>query len=94
MPDPGARVRIRADMPPGHVRTPAYLRGRQGVIERALGRFPDPERLAYGLPASPRALYRVRFTMGELWGDTAEAPDDLVEAEIYEHWIEEAQDAP
>ena len=89
------RVRVRAMMPPGHVRTPAYLRGKVGVIERALGRFGNPEQLAYGLPAEPKPLYRVRFTMAEIWGTAADAPDDTLDAEIFGHWLEEiAPDAP
>ncbi|WP_118132559.1 SH3-like domain-containing protein [Oceanicella sp. SM1341] len=71
-----------------HVRTPRYLRGKRGVIERELGRFPNPEQLAYGLPAPERKLVRVRFTMAEVWGAGAENPDDTLDAEIYEHWLE------
>ena len=82
------RVRVKALMPPGHVRAPAYLRGKSGVIERALGEFGNPEQLAYGHTCDRKHLYRVRFTMGELWGDGAEAPDDTLDAEIYEHWLE------
>ncbi len=82
------RVRVKSLMPPGHVRAPAYLRGKTGVIERELGPYANPEKLAYGLKAEPRALYRVRFTMAEVWGDRAENPDDTVDAEIYEHWLE------
>ena len=26
--------------------------------------------------------------MSEVWGPRAENPDDVVEAEIYEHWLE------
>ena len=92
------RVRVRTMMPPGHVRTPAYLRGKIGEIERALGTFANPERLAYNQPAETRALYRVRFTMAELWGTEAETPTDTIDAEIYAHWLEpveaEADDAP
>ena len=84
---PGAPVRVRAMMPPGHVRAPAYLRGRAGVVERALGAFPDPERLAYGLPSERRALYRVRFRMAELWTEPERAEDTL-DAELYAHWLE------
>ncbi|NNK79586.1 MAG: nitrile hydratase subunit beta, partial [Litoreibacter sp.] len=47
----GSAVRIRALTPPGHIRTPFYLRGKRGVIERQLGAFKNPEQLAYGLPA-------------------------------------------
>ncbi|GIX13588.1 MAG: hypothetical protein KatS3mg118_1547 [Paracoccaceae bacterium] len=88
------RVRVRAWGSHGlHVRTPHYLRGRTGVIERCLGPFPNPEKLAYRLPAEAQTLYRVRFTMAELWGPSAENPDDTVDAEIYAHWLEPA-DAP
>ena len=44
-----------------------------------------------GLPA--RALYRVRFTMAELWGEAAERPSDTLDAEIFEHWLEPADAA-
>ena len=82
------RVRVKAMMPPGHVRAPAYLRGKIGEIERELGEFGNPEQLAYGLPADRKALYRVRFTMAEVWGSAAEHPNDTVDAEIYAHWLE------
>ncbi|MEM6325358.1 MAG: SH3-like domain-containing protein [Pseudomonadota bacterium] len=82
------RVRVRAWYPPGHVRAPAYLRGKEGVIERALGAFANPEKLAYRLPAEKQPLYRVRFTMAELWGAAAETPEDTLDAELYAHWLE------
>ncbi|UYV39570.1 nitrile hydratase subunit beta [Rhodobacteraceae bacterium D3-12] len=78
-------------MPPGHVRAPAYLRGKTGQIERPLGAFPNPEKLAYGLKAEKQPLYRVRFTMAEIWGQEAETPDDTLDAEIYAHWLEPAE---
>jgi len=81
-------VRVRAIFPPGHVRAPAYLRGKTGVIERSLGPFQNPEKRAYNLPAEDRPLYRVRFTMGEIWGDAAERQDDTIDAELYDHWLE------
>lgn len=86
---PGARVRVRRADPPGHVRTPWYCRGHAGVIERICGRFANPEELAYnrdGLPAQP--LYRVRFTCRELWQDYSGSQDDVVEIEIFQHWLE------
>ena len=89
----GTTVRIRALMPPGHVRAPAYLRGKSGTIERALAPFKNPEQLAYGLPAKEQMLYRVRFSAHELWGQSAESSDDMIEAEIYAHWIEPKETA-
>ena len=85
----GDRVRVRVAFPPGHVRTPFYCRGKTGVIERLCGAFANPEELAYnrdGLPALP--LYRVRFTACELWGESAVR--DVIEVEIYQHWLEAA----
>ena len=83
-------VRVRNDMPPGHIRTPAYLRGKCGIIERTLGPFPNPEQLAYRHKGAPLPLHRVRFTMAEVWGAHAEAPNDTLDAEIYAHWLEPA----
>jgi hypothetical protein len=86
---PGARVRVRRAAPPGHIRTPWYIRGQIGEIERLCGAFANPEELAYnrsGLPAQP--LYRVRFRQQELWPDYAGASRDTVVVEIYQHWLE------
>ena len=86
---PGARVRVRRAAPPGHIRTPWYIRGQIGEIERLCGAFANPEELAYnrsGLPAQP--LYRVRFRQQELWPDYAGAPRNTVVVEIYQHWLE------
>lgn len=84
------RVRVKRMMPPGHIRTPAYLRGKTGMIERRLGAFDNPEQRAYGVKADKRVLYRIRFTMAELWGGEAENPNDTLDAEVYAHWLEPA----
>ncbi|MEM9851460.1 MAG: SH3-like domain-containing protein [Pseudomonadota bacterium] len=86
--NPGQRVRVRAFYPPGHVRAPAYLRGKEGVIERICGIFENPEQRAYGVEADMKLNCRVRFTMGEVWGAEAENPDDTLDAEIYDHWLD------
>jgi len=39
------------------------------------------------------ALYRVRFSMAEVWAERAERPDDFLEAEIFAHWLEPADAA-
>ncbi len=89
---PGDAVRVATGHAPGHIRTPWYLRGRVGRVERICGDFANPEELAFhrsGLP--PRALYRVRFTMKEIWGERAERGEDTLDAEIFEHWLEAAE---
>ena len=87
----GDRVRVKAGNPPGHRRTPAYIRGKVGEIERVCGRFPNPEELAYGFDGEPRrVLYRVQFSQGEVWERYEGSDGDLIELEIYEHWLEPA----
>jgi len=90
----GDRVTVRESYPIGHVRTPYYIRGKHGVIERLCGAFPNPEELAYarsGRPALP--LYRVRFLQRDVWPDYAGQPLDVVEVEIYQHWLEAEEHA-
>jgi len=89
--NPGDGVLVKASYPPGHRRTPWYIRGKRGVIERVCGAFPNPEELAYGFSGEPRrVLYRVRFSMRDVWPDYQGARDDLIEVEIYEHWLDPA----
>jgi nitrile hydratase subunit beta len=92
---PGDRVKVRRAFPPGHLRTPWYVRGRVGEIERICGAFANPEELAYNRPGLPRQpLYRVRFRQAELWADYAGRPEDTIEIEIYQHWLEPEEATP
>ena len=87
---PGACVRVRAAFPPGHVRTPYFLRGHEGMIDSLAGEFPNPEELAYGRTGMPRlALYRVVFRQPDLWPGYAGAAADTLIADIFEHWLDE-----
>jgi nitrile hydratase len=89
----GALVKVRDDWPerrgPCHIRTPHYLRGREGVVERRLGAFPNPEELAFARPAPLRPLYHVRFEQPPVWREGQ--PGDTLLVEIFEHWLEEAR---
>ena len=86
---PGTPVRVRDDWPelrgPCHVRTPHYLRGHPGTVVRHLGRFPNPEQLAFARPAETLDLYHVAFQPTSIWDD-ANAAEILVE--LYEPWLE------
>jgi nitrile hydratase len=88
---PGDRVMVRRSYPPGHVRTPFYIRGKTGFIERVLAAFPNPEERAHGRGGEPRQpLYRVRFHQAEVWPDYRGPATDTVDIEIYQHWLERA----
>ena len=86
---PGDPVKVRRAHPPGHVRTPFYLRGCEGVVESVAGDFANPEELAYGRDGLPaKTLYRVRFRQTELWPDYAGSSADSLVVDVYEHWLE------
>ena len=85
----GDPVRVRGSHPPGHLRTPYYIRGKTGVVERVLAEFGNPEELAFGRHDSPKTrLYRVRFEQPEVWGEYAGPASDTIDVELYEHWLE------
>lgn len=86
---PGDRVKVRRAYPPGHLRTPYYIRGQAGVIERVCGAFRNPETLAFGRDGEPKQpLYRVRFRQEQIWPDYRGASGDTIDIELYEHWLE------
>jgi nitrile hydratase beta subunit-like protein len=86
--EPGDRVRVRDDYPMGHIRTPVYVRGKEGVITRDFGPQPNPEVLALGRDGLPKkTLYEVRFKQSELWPDYNGPETDTVLIDIYEHWL-------
>ena len=67
---PGDRVSVRVASPIGHVRTPYYIRGKTGLVERLCGIYSNPEELAYGRTGEPKQpLYRVRFLQHDVWLD-------------------------
>lgn len=92
--EPGARVRVKADWPEAgparvHIRTPHFVRGLDGVVERVFGAYPNPEKLAFGRPAERVPLYHVRFDQRPIWQDGK--PGDSLSMDIYEHWLEPAE---
>jgi hypothetical protein len=85
----GDAVRVLKAFPPGHIRTPYYIRGQKGTIDAVCGAFPNPEERAFlrsGLPAQP--LYRVRFLQRDIWPDYEGCDTDSVVIDIYQHWLE------
>jgi nitrile hydratase len=88
---PGDTVRVRRAFPPGHIRTPAYIREASGVIERDCGDCVNAEERAFGRSGLPELpLYRVRFKQREIWPDYQGAEGDSIEIELYANWLEPA----
>lgn len=86
----GETVRVRDDYPPGHIRTPVYIRGKQGVVTRSFGAFENPELTAYELDGPRQVLYEVRFRQADIWPDYDGGTSDTVDVDIYDHWLEKA----
>lgn len=90
----GAIVRVKDDARPlaghrkPHLRVPAYIHGAVGVVDAYRGSFADPSFNAFRGTAMPVPLFTVRFTHAALgWGGP-----DTVCAEVYQSWLEPADD--
>lgn len=70
-----------------HLRTPGYIFGKRGVVERVCGQFPSPELLAFGIKGEATTLYRVRFVQQDLWSEYEGGPADTIDVELYEPWL-------
>ena len=84
-------VVVQSRFPPGHIRTPEFVRGKPGRIARYFGNFRNPEKLAYGkdgLPLCP--LYWVEFMVNDVWAHKPGKQQDKIVIEIYEHWLDPA----
>jgi nitrile hydratase len=88
----GQRVRVSARGHRGHHRTPAYLKGKIGTVDRVHGSFRNPETRAYGGDGVPeQPLYLVGFAQDDVWPGGAVASGDRIYVDVYEHWLEEAE---
>jgi nitrile hydratase len=86
----GDRVTVKLEDRPGHIRTPWYIRGKTGWIERVYGDFLNPESLAFGRDGLPkRTLYLVAFNQSDVWPEAAGSKDKIL-VDIYEHWLTSA----
>ena len=87
----GQRVRVAARSHDGHHRTPTYVKGKIGWVERVYTSFPNPETRAYGGDGLPKQqLYRVGFTQRDVWPNYRGGAGDRIYVDIFEHWLEEA----
>jgi nitrile hydratase subunit beta len=88
----GQRVRVDARDHEGHHRTPAYVKGKTGTVERVHPAFRNPETRAYGGDGQPKQpLYLVGFDQRDLWPDYRGRADDRLYVDVFEHWLQEAE---
>jgi hypothetical protein len=86
----GEKVRVSSNrFPIGHYRTPMYIRGKVGRVERVLSQFLNPEEEGYGKnEGSTVQLYLVHFKQTDVWPSYSGKKSDELGIEIYEHWLE------
>jgi nitrile hydratase len=85
---PGDRVRVKHDCVPGHVRMPAYIRGKTGVVVSESPAYPFPDAAAHGVEAQDEPTYDVRFRSEDLWPGSADRA--LVHAAVFQSYLERA----
>ena len=83
---PGDRVRVKEDFVPGHVRMPAYIRGKTGVVVSETPAYPFPDAHAHGVSAQDEPTYDVRFRSEDLWPGSAEPA--LVHVGVFQSYLE------
>ncbi len=84
----GQQVRIADRTPPVHHRVPSYAKGQGGIIERVCGMHGEPEKFIRGDGQPAQRLYRVSIPQTALWNSYDGTERDLLELEIFEHWLE------
>ena len=83
---PGDRVRVKLDCVPGHVRMPAYIRGKVGVVVSESPPYPFPDARAHGVESEDEPTYDVRFRSEDLWPNAADSA--LVHASVFQSYLE------
>ena len=87
---PGDAVRVASRPHDGHHRTPSYLKGKLGTVERVHDSFPNPETRAYaadGLPPAAAVPRRASTSTPSGSGYDGPSGDGLL-ADVFEHWLE------
>jgi nitrile hydratase len=85
---PGDRVRVKLDFVPGHIRLPAYVRGKIGTVVGESPPYPFPDAHAHGIHAEDEPTYDVRFHAEDLWPNGCDPA--LVHVGVFQSYVERA----
>ena len=83
----GQKVQVRKLQADHHTRLPAYVLGKEGVVEKIRGVHVFADAHAQGLGEQPQWLYAVVFDGVELWGE-AGSPGVQVCIDAFEPYLE------
>ena len=84
----GDRVKVRTDLVAGHMRLPAYIRGKVGTVVSESPAYPFPDAHAHGVEADDEPTYDVRFSATELWPNSADPA--FVHVGVFQSYLERA----
>lgn len=74
----GDRVSVKESATVGHTRSPRYAQGATGVVTAVIGCHSFPDSNAAGI-SEGKQLYTVQFQGQDLWGDSSENSDVLID---------------
>ncbi|OZC58678.1 nitrile hydratase subunit beta [Rhodococcus sp. 06-621-2] len=86
----GQRVRVRDEYVPGHIRMPAYCRGRvETISHRTTEKWPFPDSIGHGRDdAGAEPTYHVKFDAEELFGQDTDGGSVVVD--LFQGYLEPA----
>ena len=84
----GDRVKVRTDLVAGHMRLPAYIRGKVGTVVGESPAYPFPDAHAHGVTADDEPTYDVRFSATELWPNSCDPA--FVHVGVFQSYLERA----
>jgi nitrile hydratase subunit beta len=85
----GEKVRVKNEFVSGHVRMPAYIRGKVGVVVRVSPLYPFPDAAGHSMQAPVEPTYDVRFRSQDLWPDSCD--EALNHVGVFQSYLEKAE---
>ncbi|HUB15609.1 MAG TPA: SH3-like domain-containing protein [Acetobacteraceae bacterium] len=82
----GEIVRVKNEFVPGHVRAPAYIRGKTGVVVGISPSYPFPDAAGHGMEAPTEPTYDIRFCARDLWPDSSD--DAMNHVGVFQSYLE------
>src|SRR6266566_1385749 len=85
----GETVRVKNESVSGHVRAPAYIRGKTGTIVHVSTPTPFPDAAGHNTQAEIEPTYDVRFRARDLWPDTSD--EALNHVAVFQSYLEKVE---
>jgi nitrile hydratase beta subunit len=85
----GEKVRVKNEFVSGHVRMPAYIRGKVGVVVGISPPYPFPDASGHSMQAPTEPTYDVRFRSRDLWSESCD--DALNHVGVFQSYLEKTE---